>query len=109
MTVGANDFAFQNRMAVGTDDLDALLLVAGEAHFRLSELLADFIVVSMNLVAGGAGEFAVLVRAPLPMYALAALVAGQAGLVAGYDRSRGILAEAAVRLGPFLAFEFDEV
>ena len=88
MTVGANDFAFQNRMAVRTDDLDALLFMAGEAHFRLSDPLADRIAVSMNLVAGGAGEFAVLVHAPLPMYALAALVAGQAGLVAGYDRSR---------------------
>lgn len=109
MTVGANDFAFQNRMTVRTDDLDALFFVAGEAHFRLSELVSDLIVVSMNLVATGAGEFAVLVRAPLPMYALAALVAGQAGLVAGRDRSRGILDEHAVRLGPFLAFAFDEV
>ena len=48
-------------------------------------------------------------HAPLPMYALATLVAGQAGLVAGYDRSRGILDEHAVRLGPFLTFALDEV
>jgi len=102
MAIRANDFSFQYRMAVGTDDLDALLLVAGKANLRLSELFADFIVLDMNLVATGAGEFVSLVRASLPEYAPVPLVARQACLVAFRNRGCGRLGEHAVRLDPLV-------
>jgi len=50
MTVGATHLAFQDRMAIGLVDLNALLLVAGEADFGLRELVAHAVVRGVQLV-----------------------------------------------------------
>lgn len=50
MTVGAAHFAFKYRMSIGLVDLNALLLVAGEADLRLRELVAHFVVRGVHLV-----------------------------------------------------------
>ncbi len=81
VAVGAGDLALLDRMARRTVELGALLLVAGEAHFRLGELVAYLIVAGMYLMARSAGSVAVGMGAAGPVDALAALVAGQAGLI----------------------------
>src|ERR1051326_6654349 len=91
VAVGAGDQSFADRMARGAVDLDALHLVAGEAHFGLSELVAHAVGLGVQLVAGRAGDVVALVRAARPVHALASLVAGLADLV---FLSRGHLAEA---------------
>src|ERR1044071_1737341 len=91
VAVGAGDQSFADRMARGAVDLDALHLVAGEAHFGLSELVAHAVGRGVQLVTGRAGDVVALVRAARPVHALASLVAGLADLV---FLSRGHLAEA---------------
>ena len=67
-------------------DLGPLLLVALEANFGLRLFVARFIVGGMNLMARTACEVARCVSARLPMNTIAALMAGQACLVACGDR-----------------------
>ncbi len=83
VAIAAAHLAFGYWVMRGLADLRALFLVAGEAHIRLGALVAHVVVCSVNLVAGGAGDIAALVRAAHPVRALRIrLVAGEAGRVA---------------------------
>ena len=77
----------------------ALFLVAGVADLGLFALVAYGVVSGMDLVAGGAGDIAALVRATLPMPALhVGVVAAHAGLVAVLRVGATHLAEHKIRL-----------
>jgi len=92
VAVGADDLAFLDRMVGRAVDLRALLLVAREAHFRLGLLVADPIVLRVNLMAGGTRHVARGMKVGLPMDALAALMTVETGLIAFFDRSGSALA-----------------
>ncbi len=81
VAVGARHHAFAYGMARGPVDLHPLLLVAGEAHVRLGELVAHRVVGDVDLVAGRAGHVVARVRAHLPVDARAALMARRADFV----------------------------
>src|SRR6185295_606055 len=100
VAVGAGDLALERRVTRLAADLGALLLVAGEAHFGLVALVARAVVAGVDLVAAGAGDVARGMHAARPVDALAALVAGEAGLAARLGRRRRGLREHDVRLRP---------
>ena len=81
VAVRAGHLALANRMARRTVNLGALILVAGKAHLRLRQLVAYFVVRCVHLVAGGASRIPVGVSTALPVYALAPLMTGKAGLI----------------------------
>src|SRR5262245_55543728 len=98
----ARHHALDDRVVHRPVDLRALLLVAAEAGLGLRALVAHRVVPRMDEVAGRAGDVAARVRAHLPVHALEALVAGQAGGAALVHRRLGALAERAVGLRTLL-------
>src|SRR5262245_20931843 len=88
VAVGAADLALADRVARGPVDVSALILVAGEAHVRLGELVADRVLRGVHLVAARAGGVLGWVHGAVPVDAPAALVAGEAHLLLGVRRSR---------------------
>src|SRR5882762_7589986 len=80
VAVRARHHALADRVARGTVDQRPDVLVAGEAHVDLGELVAHRVARGVQLVGGG-GNVVALVLAALPMDAGAALVAGEADLV----------------------------
>jgi len=81
--------------------LRSLLLVAGEAHLGLSDLLAHAIVLRVDLMARGAGDVARLVRAAVPVRTRRVLaMAAHAGVVARLDRRQRCPREGTVGLRP---------
>lgn len=87
VAVGANDLAFLDRMVRRAVDLSALLFVARETHFRLRLLVANPVVLRVNLMAGRTGDVARGMKVGLPMDALAALMAVETRLIAFFNRS----------------------
>src|SRR5437899_283376 len=81
VAVRARHHAFADRVARGPVDHRPDVLVAGEAHVGLGELVAHRVARGVQLVAGRARDVAALVLAALPVDAGAALMAGQADLV----------------------------
>ena len=83
---------------VGRDSmgLAAFRLVAGEADISLGLLVAHLVTLGMHLVAGVAGHIVVGMRTSIPVCALVALVAIDAGRIAIGCRRMRILAEAAI-------------
>lgn len=79
--------------------LGTLLLVTGEADFGLGILAANLVFLAMYVMAGVAGNIAAGVGAGLPVDAIAALMAADAGLVADCRGRLALLAEYAVRFG----------
>jgi len=103
MTGAASHLSLDDRMVRWLVQLGALFLVTGEAHFGLGSLYADLVVSSMDLVTRSTGNVAAGVQARLPVGVFAALMAAQAGLVAGINVGFGALAEGAVSLWGFVA------
>src|SRR5262245_16755301 len=81
VAVGAGDLALTDRVARGPVDVGALILVAGEAHGHLGDLVADRVLCGVDLVACRARGVLGCVHAALPVDAPPALVAGEAHLV----------------------------
>ena len=76
--------------------LGAFRLVAGEANVSLGFLVAHLVALRMNLVAGVAGHIVVGMCAAIPMRALVALVAVDAGRIAVSCRRMRIFAITAI-------------
>src|SRR4051794_869923 len=80
-------------------DLVALLLVAGEAHLRLSLLLAKLFALHVHAVTAGAAQVLQAVGAGMPANAIAILMTRETGAVARFDGCAALLAEQHVGLG----------
>ena len=81
VAVRATHLPFQDRVARGTMQLGALLLVAGETNLRLGFPVAGAVVLSVYLMAVGTGDVPIRVGARPPEHLPATLMAAEAGLV----------------------------
>ena len=76
VAIRTNNLTFPDGVAIRTVNQLAHLLVAVKANLGLRVAVANFVLVGMNSVAGGAGDIAIRVGTARPMHALAALMAG---------------------------------
>ena len=76
VAIRTNHLAFPDRVAIGTVNQLAHLLMAIKANLRLRVAVAHFVLLGMNGVARGASDIAIRVCTARPMHALAALMAG---------------------------------
>src|ERR1039458_7401442 len=95
MAIGADHFAFADRVVRELEALRPLLSVAGETLLRLANLDQNRILLGVDDVTFVAGNIIALVLAALPVHAQAAIMASHADLVAILDR------------GGVLTFEYD--
>lgn len=106
VAIRASDLTFQHGVMRWLVCFDALLLVTGEANFRLGFLVAYLVMPAMNVMAGCAGDVTSFVNATRPQVASRVfLVASQTSLVASAGRCIAFLAKVQVCFGGVVAPE----
>lgn len=97
MAIRTDHLPFPDGVAGGAVDLCALFLVAQKTYFRLRDPVADFVMISMDLMTGGTRDIAVRMRTAHPVYSLPALMTGLTDLIPVFDGIGRILSKRAMR------------
>ena len=103
MTIAAGDLAFGRWMARRAQKLGALFFVAGNADIVLGSLVEHAILLGVDLMTGRTSNIALRVRSPLPVEALAPLMACQANPIAlGYPGVGAFASDAKIPVNAFV-------